>query len=99
MIVNTQKKGKKGLGKGGKSESKSVGDDLETIPWNRPKSSKSRKGKGEKIPTAQVTKAFQTCLASKRPQQQLVADQFYGEINKWSSDQLDVDGQTIIVNV
>eukprot|EP01084_Bolivina_argentea_P079058 143465_1 len=54
--------------------------------------------KTDKIPTAHVTKAFQACLASKRPQQQLIADQFYAEIKKWSSEQLEVDGQTIVVN-
>lgn len=69
---------------------------IEEIAWQ---SSKRSKGSKEKIPTAQITKAFQACLASKRPQQQLVADKFYEEINKWTSDQLDVDGQTIVVNV
>lgn len=60
---------------------------------------KGKKGKTEMISTEQITKAFQTCLASKRPQQQLVADEFFSQIKMWSSDQLEVDGQTIVVNV
>ena len=59
---------------------------------------KSKESK-EQIPTAQITRAFQACLASKAPQQQVVADKFYEEINKWTSEQLDVDGITVVVNV
>merc|ERR1719295_182632 len=95
--------------KSGKSPTKSLTpggfgkSKMEEIePWKSKtpggKGKKGTKGKVDMISTAQITKAFQTCLASKRPQQQLVADEFYSQIKKWSSDQLEVDGQTIVVN-
>ena len=68
---------------------------FEEIAWKSGKKSKIK----EKIPASQITKAFQACLSSKRPQQQLISDKLYEEINKWTPDQVDVDGQTIVVNV
>jgi len=82
---------KKGMGKFGGGA-----DELATVSWRD--SIKKGRTKGDKISSVHVTKAFQTCLASKRPEQQLIADQFYKEINKWQCAQLDVDGQTIVVN-
>jgi len=92
--------------KSGKSKTKSLTPDgrkskiEEVEPWKMGKTKGGKKGKNgkEMVSTAQITKAFQTCLASKRPQQQLIADEFYSQIKRWSSDQLLVDGQTIVVN-
>jgi len=93
--------------KSGKNKMKSLTPDgrrskMEEIePWKCKtprRGKKGKKGKTEMISTEQITKAFQTCLASKRPQQQLVADEFFSQIKMWSSDQLEVDGQTIVVN-
>eukprot|EP01083_Nonionella_stella_P193892 715548_1 len=95
--LSSSTKHKKRKGKKGKSLGTTKGNNgFETITFNN--RSKDKNNKIEKIPTSQITKAFQACLSSKRPQQQLVADKFYAEINKWYTDQLDVDGRTIVVN-